>query len=327
MREQELAFAGHSVAAHAPLAERAVAAQAALAERPASASHPVQRTRAADALLLFTPGTIWGASFLFIAEGLTAVGPFGVAFLRIAIGCATLLLLPAARRPLPRAAWPAVALLGCVWFALPLSLLPFAEQRVSSALTGMLNGAVPIFAAAVGALLTRKLPSRKMAAGLAVGLAGALLVALPTIREGQSSALGVLLVVGSLVAYGFAVHLAKPLQQRYGALPVICRALGVAALLTAPMGLRDVARAHRTAAPLLCLLALGALGTGVAFVVLATAAGRLGATRASATAFVIPGVALALGVLVRGETVAPLAVLGALLSLAGVAWLRRAHDP
>jgi drug/metabolite transporter (DMT)-like permease len=269
---------------------------------------------------------IWGASFLFIAEGLAVVGPFGVAFLRIAIGCATLLLLPAARRPLPRKAWPAVALLGCVWFALPLSLLPFAEQRVSSALTGMLNGAVPIFAAAVGALLTRKLPSRKMAAGLAVGLAGALLVALPAIREGRSSALGVLLVVGSIVAYGFAVHLAKPLQQRHGALPVICRALGVATLLTAPMGLRDVTHAHWTPAPLLCLLALGALGTGVAFVVLATAAGRLGATRASATAFVIPGVALALGVLVRGETVAPLAVLGAFLSLAGVAVLRRAHD-
>lgn len=316
MREQHLAFAANSVATRATLAEL-----------PAAAPHAARRARTADALLLFTPGTIWGASFLFIAEGLTAVGPFGVAFLRIAIGCAVLVLLPAARRPLPRTAWPKVAFLGVVWFALPLSLLPFAEQRVSSALTGMLNGAVPIFAAAVGALLTRKLPSRKLAAGLAVGLAGALLVALPTLREGRSSALGVLLVLGSIVAYGFAVHLAKPLQQRYGALPVICRALGVAALLTAPMGLRDVAHARWTPAPLLCLLALGALGTGVAFVVLATAAGRLGATRASATAFVIPGVALALGVLVRGETVAPLAVLGALLSLGGVALLRRAHDP
>ena len=75
------------------------------------------------------------------------------------------------------------------------------------------------------------------------------------------------------------------------------------------------------------LLALDILGTGVAFAILATAAGRLGATRASATAFVIPGVALALGVLVRGETVAPLAVLGALLSLSGVSMQRRAHDP
>jgi drug/metabolite transporter (DMT)-like permease len=65
----------------------------------------------------------------------------------------------------------------------------------------------------------------------------------------------------------------------------------------------------------------------VAFVLLATAAGRLGATRASATAFVIPGVALVLGVAVRAETVAPLAMLGALVSLAGVAMLRRADDP
>ncbi|HEV8241824.1 MAG TPA: DMT family transporter [Thermoanaerobaculia bacterium] len=349
MREQDLAVASTACAAEvdAPRAERIVAIttsrRASLVRgdrtvaattllpapgaRAVAAFRPETRLRAADMLLLFTPGTIWGASFLFIAEGLTAVGPFGVAFLRIAVGCCTLLLLPAARRPLPPSAWPAVARLGVVWFALPLSLLPLAEQRVSSALTGMLNGAVPIFAAAAGALLTRKLPSRRMAGGLGVGLAGALLVALPTVREGRSSAAGVLLVLGSIVAYGFAVHLAKPLQQRHGALPIICRALGVAALLTAPLGLRDVAHARWSPAPLLCLVALGALGTGVAFVILATAAGRLGATRASATAFVIPGVALALGVLVRGETVASLAVLGALLSLAGVALLRRAQDP
>ena len=59
---------------------------------------------------------------------------------------------------------------------------------------------------------------------------------------------------------------------------------------------------------------------------MATAVGRLGATRASGTAFVIPGVALALGVAVRGESVALLAVAGAAVSLAGVWMLRRAHD-
>ena len=278
-----------------------------------------------DTALQFGPGAIWGASFLFIAEGLVAVGPNGVAFLRIAIGLATLLLVPAARRRLSAAAWRQIALLGVVWFAIPLSLFPFAEQRVSSAVTGMLNGAVPLFAALVGVLLERRAPSRRMTAGLAVGVAGALLVALPTLGEGQTSAVGVLLILAALVSYGFAIHIARPLQQRFGALPVICRALAVAALLTAPLGLRDVAHARWSLAPVLCLLALGALGTGLAFVLAATAAGRLGATRAAATAFVIPAVALALGVLVRGEQVALLAVAGAAVSLGGVWMLRRTH--
>ena len=54
-------------------------------------------------MFVVVPGLIWGASFLFIAEGLQAVAPMGVTFVRIAIGFATLSLVPSARRPiLPR---------------------------------------------------------------------------------------------------------------------------------------------------------------------------------------------------------------------------------
>ena len=95
----------------------------------------------ADWALLVVPGVIWGASFLFIAEGLAAVAPNGVTFTRIAIGFLTLSLFPSARRPVARADWAGTAALGVLWFAFPLSMFPFAEQHVSSALTGMLNGA------------------------------------------------------------------------------------------------------------------------------------------------------------------------------------------
>lgn len=79
---------------------------------------------------------------------------------------------------------------------------------------------------------------------------------------------------------------------------------------------------HGSPVPLFSLLALGALGTGVAYVLTVIAAGRVGATKASATAFLIPPVALLLGVLVRGEHVASLSVLGGVVCLAG-AWLMR----
>src|SRR5687767_6407708 len=98
---------------------------------------------ASDWLILIAPGLIWGASFLFIAMGLDALGPGGVTFVRILVGFATLALLPAARQPIQRSDRAAVALLGLLWMAFPLSMFPFAEQRVSSALTGMLNGANP----------------------------------------------------------------------------------------------------------------------------------------------------------------------------------------
>ena len=74
------------------------------------------------------------------------------------------------------------------------------------------------------------------------------------------------------------------------------------------------------------LLALGVLGTGMAYVVVAVAAGRMGSTRASATTFLIPAVALVLGVVVRGERVALLSVIGCAVCLAGAWLMRRAQS-
>jgi len=130
------------------------------------------------------------------------------------------------------------------------------------------------------------------------------------------------MILAALASYGVAFNLTGPLQQRNGALPVIWRALGVGLILTAPLGLRDVAAANWKASSLLSLLALGAFGTGVAFVLFAVGAGRMGATRASATTFLTPVVALLLGVIVLHESVALLSVSGAAICLGG-AWLIR----
>jgi drug/metabolite transporter (DMT)-like permease len=275
-----------------------------------------------DWLLVAAPGIIWGASFLFIAVGLKSVAPNGVTFIRIFVGFLTLALFPVARKPIERSAWRGIALLGVLWFAFPLSMFPFAEQRVSSALTGMLNAVTPLFVAIVAAIVARKLPSSRVAFGVLTGIAGGVLIALPSFHEGRSSTLGVVLILLATASYGFALNLVLSLQKKYGALPVIWRGLGVAALATAPLGLPEVAAAHWTPGPLLSLLTLGAAGTGVAFVLIGMAAGRVGATRASAAAFLIPPVSLLLGVLVRGEHVAPLSVLGSAICVAG-AWIIR----
>jgi len=148
------------------------------------------------------------------------------------------------------------------------------------------------------------------------------LMALPTIGQGRSTTLGVLLILAALVSYGFALNVARPIQQRQGALPVIWRAQLVALVLTAPLGVPEVLRAHWSPGPLFSLLTLGALGTGVAYVLTVMAAGRVGATKAAATAFLIPPVALLLGMLVRGEHVATLSIAGGVVCLAG-AWLMR----
>src|SRR5262249_22195823 len=154
----------------------------------------------------------------------------------------------------------------------------------------------------------------------AVGFAGTVVMALPGVGSGTGPDMGnvapsnqtggVLMILAALVSYGVAINLARPLQQRNGALAVVWRAQSVAVLLTAPRGIPAVLTAHWSLRPVLALLALGAFGTAIAYALTATAAGRLGATRASSTTFLIPVVALILGILLRHESVPLLAIAG-----------------
>jgi drug/metabolite transporter (DMT)-like permease len=291
-------------------------------ETTSNTSAAARHSGAADWVILSLPGLIWGASYLFIADALGAIGPGGVTFVRLVVGFLTLSLFPSARKPVLRSDWLKIIALGAFWMAFPLSMFPFAERYVSSALTGMLNGANPLFTATVAALIAWKLPSRRVMIGIAIGMAGALVIALPTLREGRSTVAGVGMILAALVSYGVALNLASPLQQRNGALPVILRAQLVALALVAPIGLRDVAHVRWAPGPLAALLALGVLSTGVAFAIMSISAGRFGATRASSAAFLIPAEALVLGVIFRGEHVAGVSILGGAVCVAGALIMR-----
>lgn len=291
-------------------------------EKDSNPSVAAHRSGVADWIILSLPGLIWGASYLFIADALGAIGPGGVTFVRLVVGFLTLSFFPSARKPVLRADWPKIVALGAFWMAFPLSMFPFAERYVSSALTGMLNGANPLFTAVVAALITWKLPSRRVMTGITIGMGGAVVIALPTLREGHSTVAGVGMILAALVSYGVALNLASPLQQRNGALPVILRAQMVALVLVAPIGLRDVAHIKWAPGPLAALLALGVLSTGIAFAIMSVSAGIFGATRASSAAFLIPAEALVLGLIFRGEHVAPLSVIGGAICVAGALIMR-----
>lgn len=274
---------------------------------------------------LAVPGLLWGTSFFFIAEALDAFSPALITPLRILLGFVTLGLFPQARRSVPRSVLGRVALLGLIWMALPLSMFPFAEERVSSSVTGMLNGVTPLFVAIVASVIHRTMPSRQLQFGLLVGLAGVVMISLPTLGEGSSSGWGVAMIMLALICYGFALNLAVPLQQRYGTIPVMWRAQGFALLFTTPLGLYGLTDSSFAWHSLAAMVGLGVFGTAIAYVVMADNAGRFGSTRASASTYLIPVVALALGVLVRDEPVALLAVVGSAVALAGAFLAGRAR--
>jgi drug/metabolite transporter (DMT)-like permease len=270
--------------------------------------------------LLASIALIWGSSFLFIDVGLESLRPGVIAVARVALGVAALSLVPAARRPIGRDDRVRVAFLGVIWAGLPLILFPVAQQWIDSSVAGMLNGAVPLAGAAWAVVLLRRPLPRVHAVGLLIGFAGVLAISWPQLQGSRATTLGAGLVVLAVVLYGLAVNLAVPLQQRYGALPVLLRAQLAALVLLLPFGIQGLGGSSFTWPSVLAMVPLGVLGTGVAFVLMTTLVGRVGGPRGAVATYFIPVVAIALGVLFLGERVAPAALAGTALVVAG-AWL------
>ncbi|HEV2893677.1 MAG TPA: DMT family transporter, partial [Actinomycetota bacterium] len=270
--------------------------------------------------LLASIALIWGSSFLFIDVGLESLRPGVIAVARVALGVAALSLVPAARRPIGREDRVRVAFLGVIWAGLPLILFPVAQQWIDSSVAGMLNGAVPLAGAAWAVVLLRRPLPRVHAVGLLIGFAGVLAISWPQLQGSRATTLGAGLVVLAVVLYGLAVNLAVPLQQRYGALPVLLRAQLAALVLLLPFGLQGLGGSSFTWPSVLAMVPLGVLGTGVAFVLMTTLVGRVGGPRGAVATYFIPVVAIALGVLFLDERVAPAALAGTALVVAG-AWL------
>ena len=262
-------------------------------------------------------GAIWGSSFLWIAIALDSFEPGLITWLRVGFGAAVLWLVPAARVPAAREDRARMLALSFLWVAVPFTLFPLAQQWITSGLTGLLNGAMPIFATTIGALMFRRLPGRAQAIGLVVGFGGVTAIAAPSLAEGSNEALGVALVLAAVACYGVAINIAAPLTQRYGALSVMARMLGLATIWTAPFGLVGLAGSTFALGPAVAILVVGAIGTGVAFVLMGRLVSRVGSARASFATYLIPVVALLLGAVFLDETVRALSIVGIGLVIAG----------
>ncbi len=262
-------------------------------------------------------GAIFGSAFLWIALSLRSFAPETIAFGRVALGASALAVVPAARCRIEREDWPRLVVASVVGIATPTLLFGLAEERISSALAGMLVSGLPIIAAIVTAVETRELPRRERLAGLGLGLVGIGLLTGPALSDLTSQGIGVGLVLIAVVCYAVATTLYAPLQQTYGSLRVTLWVLVVSTMLLAPLGLFGLRASTPQPIAVFALLILGILGTGVVWTLFVTLVGRVGAVRSSIAGYLIPVFALVLGVVVLDETVESLQVLGVGVALSG----------
>ena len=269
-------------------------------------------------------GVIWGSAFLWIALGVDSLAPSVVAFGRVALGAAALAMFPMARRRIERRDWLLIVVVAVVGNAGPAWLFAQAETELDSAVAGMITAGTPIFALVVASVMLWKLPGIAQIIGIALGFVGIVLMSLPSLVGAEATPVGVTLVLIATVGYALNSNLIVPLQQRYGGPAVVLWALVVSSVLLSPFAIGGLGASTFTAGSVIAVVILGIVGTGIARALATTLAGRVGGPRMTTTTYLVPIVAIVLGVVFLGERVAPIALLGVGVVLLGAYWATRA---
>ncbi|MEU1814498.1 DMT family transporter [Streptomyces roseifaciens] len=295
---------------------------------PPASSAPPQRGRpAVDWRIRFGAlALIWGCSFLFIKLGTDGFPPLYVSFGRMFFGAAVLVTMLAVKRErLPRAArtWAHLAVAAFLLNALPFTLFAYAELRIPSTLAGICNATTPLWGMLLSLVaLSEDRPTRRRFAGLAIGFAGVLTVLGAWQGFSGQDAAGTVMALAASASYAVGwIYVRRTLADtgdsnlsKSGAQLLLGTAqLAVVAPVFAPVP------TSFPAVPLLAVLALGALGTGLAFLVQYGLVAEVGPTTATMITYLVPVVATVAGVAFLGEALSWNTPVGALIVLAGAA--------
>jgi drug/metabolite transporter (DMT)-like permease len=254
-------------------------------------------------ILFAAMGVIWGIPYLLIKVAVDEIAPSTLVLARTSV--AALLLMPVAvargqvRALLPH--WKPLALFAVVEICVPWLMLGFAEQQISSSLTGLLIAAVPL----VGALLAHYGPAgealdRRRVVGLLLGLAG---VAALVGFEIQVDDVRAVIAIG-VVAIAYAVG-PLILSRHLADLPgtgVMAFSLLLSAVIYLPAGIAQAPDHWPSGKVIAAIAGLAVVCTAIAFLVFFALIAEVGPARATVITYVNPAVALLLGVVILDES-------------------------
>ena len=274
-------------------------------------------------LMMGGAAAVWGASYMFIKLALDHFSEGAIVCIRTALGAAVLLTL-AAR-------WNALAALRSVsrWLiptalvqvAVPFLLITFGENHVDSQLAGILVSGAPIFTALLALAFVRAERVHGWGAvGIVVGMLGVVLLFGLDLSGSGDQVLGGLMILAAAFCYAVGAMLIKYKLPGVPPVAVAGGNMAIAAVVTLPLFLASLPDHAPSLKSVSALVALGAAGTGIAFLWFYTLIAELGPARASVIAYIAPGFSVAYGVTLLDEPFSAGAVAGLALILAG-SWL------
>ena len=275
-------------------------------------------------LLLGVLSALWGASYLFIKVSLEDdMAPTVIVFVRTAL--AALVLLPIAARAgalggLRDNVGP-ILVLAVVQMGGPLLLIAAGEREISSSLTGILVATAPIFTFLHAfALEGAERASRVSLAGVAIGIAGVTMLLGVDAGGGVSALAGGLMVVLASFGYGVGAWFVKRHVRGVQPVAMVGATTATTAVLMAPFALLAAPSHAPDLAATASLLTLGALCTGLAFVIFYSLVASDGPAKASLVGYLAPGFSIVYGITLLDERFTVATGAGLVMILAG-SWL------
>jgi len=271
-------------------------------------------------------GVVWGCSFIFIKLGLEFLTPFGVAFVRCALGAITLLIVVKIKKiklPSDKSTWRKLWILAMLLNVIPGILFAYAEVHVTSVLAGIINATTPLATLIVMLIAFREERLKvEQIIGLIIGAIGVMVVLGIWQGVGENQLTGVIALLIAVTCYGisfpYTVRNIIPLGLKPEA--AATTQLVMAAITLLPFYLYDgISQDNYRPASLLAMLALGILGSGVAYIWNFSIIAAAGSSIASSVTYLTPVVAIIVGWVFLGEALSWFEPVGALLVIIGAA--------
>jgi drug/metabolite transporter (DMT)-like permease len=269
-------------------------------------------------------GLVWGCSFIFIELGLVFLSPFGVTFVRCALGALTLLIFAKARKvglPKGKSIWKKLWVVAMLLNVVPGVLFAFAQQYITSALAGIINATTPLMTLIFMLLIFREEKiKREQVYGLLIGALGVMTVVGVWKELGGNQLIGVIALLIAVSCYGASYPYSTRNVIPLGLKP---EALATGQLLMATMTLLPLfifdgfSSNNYETKSIIAMLCLGIFGSGFAYIWNFSVTAAAGSAIGSTVTYITPVVAVIVGWLYLNEEIAWHEPVGALVVIIG----------
>ena len=269
-------------------------------------------------------GTVWGCSFIFIELGLEFLTPFGVAFIRCALGAITLIIISRIRKinlPTDRKVWQKLWVVALLLNVIPGVLFAFAQQYVTSVFASIINAATPLMTLVFILVIFREEKlKREQIYGLLIGALGVMTVVGVWKELGDNQLVGVVALLIAVSCYGasypYSTRNVIPLKLKPEALAA--GQLIMAAITLLPLFLiNGISNNSYPRQSVIAMLCLGIFGSGFAYIWNFSITAAAGSAIASSVTYLTPVVAVIVGRLYLGEVIVWHEIVGAIIVIMG----------